>query len=306
MKNTLTFLLLIICSLGFSQNMTIKYDFPKKIDAGQNYIVNVEIQKNNLNSSGQFQQYIPKGLTVTEIKSADGTFSFSDNMLQISWMKLPIDSLIKLTYQLNADTSIFENFNSNCQFTYIVNNQRGIINTKTKEITVNNKNVIKKIESAIDPKVIKVVRNITLSDKKTVLVKLTVNKKDLVGIGEIIEKIPDNYEVELVSTKIATSNFEFGVLEIKIAKMLKTDKYYEISYKLKKKNEIIEMPTIIGKFKYTDKTKPQAIEITAGKNYGFEDFEDEDEIDSNDNVIENKTNEIKKNDDKEINDFFND
>ena len=139
MKHTLFIIVILI--FGFSVNaqpLKIKINYPDKIQTKKDYNVNLEIEKSDITCFAEFTQIFPKGFKIKKNKNklASANFNFSNQKMKISWNTLPRDSIIKISFKFSVDTFLLETFNLQGAFIYIVDNKRGVLQTKKQIYTV--------------------------------------------------------------------------------------------------------------------------------------------------------------------------
>jgi hypothetical protein len=82
------------------------------------YIVQVQIQKGNLNYFGQYSQTIPAGFTALEDNSRGGTFQFDGESMIIEWQKMPSAELLEFSYKLSTQKLEAKTYSFEGEFRY--------------------------------------------------------------------------------------------------------------------------------------------------------------------------------------------
>ncbi len=134
MKNLFIIFFLILVSNSFAQELSVNYDFPDKLAVGNTYTISVTILKHDFNGSAIYQQQLPEGITAVYNENKTGIFSFKDKVLQLSWHKLPKDSVFTFSYKIIVDKIQEKEFSTYGQFNYFIENIRGTVKTKTANI----------------------------------------------------------------------------------------------------------------------------------------------------------------------------
>jgi len=280
MKRITLFIALLLPLLSFSQLKRITYDFPKKVEAGENYTVKIEIYKYDISKYAQYKQILPSGFVVENLIDADAEFTFENNTISYRWDKLSDDSLIVISYSITADSTLLDAFETKGQFSYIVKNQRGAFTTNSTKVKVTNKYIKKndiadnKKNNNADSEIedydcdVSVKRNIKVLQYKFITVELLISKCNYSGIAFITEKIPDNFTVVNIESEYYTSEFEYGILSFDITKMPESEETFKVTYKLESSDVFYEYPEIFGKYKYLNNAEFENVTILDGANTG--------------------------------------
>ncbi len=86
-------------------------------------LVELTIEKEEINSFGKIEEYIPLGYIATENVSNEGFFSFKNNVVKILWMALPFGESITVSYYLER-SAIADNVNKiSGKFSYLKDEQ---------------------------------------------------------------------------------------------------------------------------------------------------------------------------------------
>ena len=153
MKHTLYIIILIFFYFSASsQEISVKANFPKKIELGKKYPVIITIKKSDLTSFAEYKQIFPTDFIVENNTSNSVNFSYINNLMTYSWNNLPHDSILTLKYTISTKKFNTENFNFQGVFSYIVSNKRGIVQTENIIYTLKKEN---KKQIAISKKAVK-------------------------------------------------------------------------------------------------------------------------------------------------------
>lgn len=244
----------------------IKANIPYNVHAGDRFTVEVTISKLNLQHFAELKQKLPNGFRAVEGQSGAANFSFSNQMVKFTWVRLPRAPQITLTYDILVDRNLKGEFNLPTQFTYIYKNQRGSTSLKDDQIRVyapgevfsytsrpteNNssgsgltfppKNPLQAQCLRIKP---------TFSKQQNgLIVKLLVSRGTIQSAAKIEETIPLGYNANVIDSKGATFAFDNNKVEF-IWKKMPTAKNFEVSYRLTPKSINVQPPAISGRFVY--------------------------------------------------------
>jgi hypothetical protein len=80
--------------------LKINIDGKGKINPGESFVVNINIDKDNRTEKARLQFSIPMNFEVEEIKSDGAEFNFIDNICSFTWVEFPEKSNIELQFNL--------------------------------------------------------------------------------------------------------------------------------------------------------------------------------------------------------------
>ena len=272
------FVLLVLNSVF--TDIDVRMNAPGQIEAGNEILIQISLDKSDFDSFARFQQEIPAGLTPIPVETANADFSFKDQKVQFIWLKLPSEQSIKISYKLKVDQRLKGSFNLNGTFSYIADNQR-------ESVSVNPQNITITPSSTIDPKLIvdindfknlitpvqeiktgveqvKCIRQMPyLADQTTqeYIVNLLVNKGNKEKFAKIQENVPEGYTAANIESKDAI--FTFKDQTVKLLWMnLPADPYFVVSYKLIPNEGVTEKPNLNGTFSYIENDNTLSIDIS--------------------------------------------
>lgn len=269
----------IVLALNFVlSDVTLDMTATKQVEAGNEIIVEVTLNKSDFESFARFQQEIPAGLTPIPVQTANADFSFKDQKVKFIWLKLPANEQITLSYKLEVDRRLKGTFDLKGTFSYIEDNER-----KTKDLSPQNITITPSAD--IDPNLIVDINDFknlvtpTKTDKPSTaqvkcirqipytgvedseyIVNLLVNKGDKEKFAKIQENVPEGYSAVSIENKDAI--FTFKDQTVKFLWMnLPTDPYFVVSYKLVPDNRVTQKPTLDGTFSYIENNNTLSISI---------------------------------------------
>jgi hypothetical protein len=269
----------IVLALNFVlSDVTLDMTATKQVEAGNEIIVEVTLNKSDFESFARFQQEIPAGLTPIPVQTANADFSFKDQKVKFIWLKLPADEQITLSYKLEVDRRLKGTFDLKGTFSYIEDNER-----KTKDLSPQNITITPSAD--IDPNLIVDINDFkklvtpTKTDKPSTaqvkcirqipytgvedseyIVNLLVNKGDKEKFAKIQENVPEGYSAVSIENKDAI--FTFKDQTVKFLWMnLPTNPYFVVSYKLVPDNRVTQKPTLDGTFSYIENDNTLSISI---------------------------------------------
>ncbi len=254
MKKTITSIFLIFQLFNLLAQTGISADlfFPDRIKSGKSFTVNLKIKKPaDFYPFTSFTQSIPEGFFVKPVNIRGATFSFKENILTLSWIRLPEGENIDIFYEISHTAGTVGKFSLSGNIKYLINNKKGEINLKNKTFEIFNNIDSEKNYTPYGK--IKCIRNkIPLTDGK-ILVKIKIsglNKTDFI----LTEQIPLGYNFNIVNASETSVKTYGQTLQFVADKLSKAEKNplilkYEIIPKQKTKKNII----IYGKLSFIDK-----------------------------------------------------
>ncbi len=85
--------------------VTITSNVPASLSSGSNTDVEVKINKGSIANFAKYQMDVPVGVTVTEVDSKSGNFTFENNRAKIVWVSVPSDAEFTLKFKVNVSSS---------------------------------------------------------------------------------------------------------------------------------------------------------------------------------------------------------
>ena len=256
MKKTITSIFLIFQLFNLFAQTGISADlfFPDRIKSGKSFTLNLKIKKPaDFRPFTSFTQSIPEGFFVKPVNIRGATFSFKENILTLSWIRLPEGENIDIFYEISHTVGTVGKFSLSGNIKYLINNKKGEINLKSKTFEIFNNTDSEKSRTPYTYNNIKCTRDkIPLTDGK-VLVKIKIsglNKTDFI----LTEQIPLGYNFNIVDASETSVKAYGQTLQFVADKLSKAEKNplilkYEITPKQKVKKNII----IYGKLSFIDK-----------------------------------------------------
>jgi len=261
-KLTFGLILSFLIFSGFTDNQIwIKAKMPTNIHAGDKFTIEIIVNKLNLQHFAELKQKLPSGFRAVEKQSGAAQFSFKDQMVKFTWVRLPRTPQFTLSYEVIVDANVQGSFSLPAQFTYIYKNQRGtaiLDNDKVKvysrgESFYNNETT-ENDGISYPPKNPTLVQCLRIKpyyvkENKGFVVKLLVSRGNIQSSAKIEEKLPNGYTAQLIDGKTSTFTFENNKVGF-IWKKMPTEKNFEVSYKISPNNVNPQLPIINGNFNY--------------------------------------------------------
>ncbi len=268
---------LLVLNFIFS-DISVNVNVPEQVEAGNEILVEITLDKSDFDSFARFQQEIPAGLTPEPVNTSNADFSYKDGKVKFIWLKLPSEENITLSYKLQVDQRLKGNFSLDGTFSYIANNERKSVDVEAKNITINPSSTIdqklivdiKDFKNLVTPvkratpgiEQVKCIRQTPYlaQGSSEYLVNLLINKGNKEKFAKIQETVPEGFSAVAVESKKAI--FTFKDQTIKMLWMnLPTDPYFVVSYKLVPNEGTIEKPNMDGTFSYIENDNTISINI---------------------------------------------
>lgn len=271
MKLLYAFALMLIAGVSTAQSVSMVLQSVDKVYSGSDMIVNVHINKGNLDGFGRLVVKIPVGFTPIEKNSENGKFEFDGESVKIIWIKMPAASQFTVSFSvkippqaegykvLRGELSVAadrESFRAEARpHIVVVEKSDGIATADDMFIEYS---YIKKLGvSAIRQKPY-------LNDSNVVVVNILLNKGALVNFGKIEESIPPGYTAESIVSNTAIFVFNKAKRQVKFLWMnLPTPEQFIVSYILKPdEGQLDDIPFIItGEFMYAEGATTKTVEV---------------------------------------------
>ncbi len=94
-----------------------------KIDKTKQLKVEILIEKEEINSFGKIEEFIPLGYTATEDNSNEGFFSFKNNVVKILWMAMPFGDRLTASYIIEKNDIVDNDNKISGKFSFLKNEQ---------------------------------------------------------------------------------------------------------------------------------------------------------------------------------------
>jgi hypothetical protein len=206
MKLYLTGLLSIFFLLGnikAQSRFTVALNIPEVLESNTTVGVLMEIEKPaDMTSYASFKQVVPPGFSLKAKEMNGANFLFENNELNITWLRLPTEEKISVSWEMTVKEGIIGIFEFGGTFNYLIDNSQGSL-----ELEKNHLEVIKNRSSSnsdnnktYNPDYVNRLRSEVKCDRKiefneikkyyTVEIILIVQN---VRRYSIVEKIPEGY-----------------------------------------------------------------------------------------------------------------
>src|SRR5262245_16861279 len=97
-----------IVSLYFipDQEVTVKQDMPYEVFPAHDFVVELTIDKGNIDGFARLQQHLPDGFTAKPLFMGNAKFAFEDNYIKLVWFALPSEPSFTISYKVTVDNNV--------------------------------------------------------------------------------------------------------------------------------------------------------------------------------------------------------
>ncbi|MBK5284378.1 MAG: hypothetical protein JJE25_03160 [Bacteroidia bacterium] len=121
-------------SVGPEQKIIAEMKIPTAVKPGSSFTVEIKITKGNVSGLGRLHQYLPKGMTATQLENQGADFSFDNRNMKLIWLNLPPTPIIDIKYRITTDASLTSSKTLDGTFSYVENGRTKKYSIVPKEI----------------------------------------------------------------------------------------------------------------------------------------------------------------------------
>jgi hypothetical protein len=158
---------------------------PYASDIGNEYIVNLLVNKGNKEKFAKIEEKIPAGYTAVDMERKDAIFTFKEGSAKFLWMNLPADPYFIVSYRLIPDNGLGKNPSLQGKFSYLEEEKTMVIDIMEDRSDFNNLSALEIAELIQDLKT-KGPQQI-IQEEETQVVKTSVEKKPIPAKSEYKE-----------------------------------------------------------------------------------------------------------------------
>jgi len=181
------------------------------------FIVELILEKGDLNSFGKIEDYLPAGCTAKVIKADGADFKFEKGIVKFSWYVLPIRQSLRVQYSVTVPKNINGAQLISGNFSYIENESGKLLGIAPSTVTMKEKEIIVKNTQLEQPVAAKV------EEKQPVVAKAVVKQAEPAKVV-VKKEIKKNVDTPTFATrKIADSNVAANRKVVATIKELKAE-----------------------------------------------------------------------------------
>lgn len=234
----------------------IEDNTPATIRPGEERIVEVSINKGDVEGFAKLQLDLPEGFIAEAADTYGASFTFSEQKVKFIWMSLPKEQVFTVSYKLRALPSASGTKVIGGTFSYIKNNQRIDYEMQNKLVDVSNLSASTSNSSVGDGQM-QCRRTITEIAEGNFLVKVEVSNASNQGFVKIREAIPAGFEASESESAGAIVTIDKGALKYVWFDAPQSNNY-SIVYRL---TGGMGDPLINGSFSYVENNAPKELGI---------------------------------------------
>jgi hypothetical protein len=146
LRKTFFFILSLFSFHCFSQDLTATVSTVSSVKSGQDFIVELTVNKPASSGFMKYFQELPAGYSAFGIESKGGDFKFADNGAKIVWVAPPMENQYVIRYKITTPENVNEVIQIGGKFSYIVNNERIVFDVVPQNVSV------KQTDNPVTPK----------------------------------------------------------------------------------------------------------------------------------------------------------
>jgi hypothetical protein len=236
---------LLFYQLFFIDSASVISNVPERAQVGDEFTIEVTINKGAIAGFAKFQQNLPVGLTAVEGENNGAAFTFVNQSVKFIWMSLPKDETIKVSYKVKVSAEAIGTQTITGKFAYVADNVKQSIDIPVSTIVITGEGETPPVAAAIEetPKPLEpppsAVSNINgsrtlpanVSSTSEFFVEVVINKGNLSGFAKLEETLPEGFKAIEVESKGAVFSFENRKVTY-IWGAMPTEAEFVVSYKI--------------------------------------------------------------------------
>lgn len=268
-------LLMWLANFGYCQDDGILINVPKRVDAGNEFLMVISVPENYMQGISRLQIELPNGFTAKAKKIDNADFKMKDQKATFQWLNFPINKIVEVSLSITVVNTIEGYFVIKGVADWISRNEPLHANINPKVLTVNKSSndegefIIRQNETKIsyddfESVGVACIRQVPYLKDDEIIVNLLVSKGDFNRYGKIQEKIPVGYKIENIKSHNAIFVYNQRQQLVKYMWMKMPDEAkFIVSYKLIPEKGIDDSnPFIIyGAFHYAVNNQTKTVDI---------------------------------------------
>lgn len=244
---------------------TAEVKAPASVNAGESFLVEVNIQTNGVKDFMRFSMEFPAGWKAEKVEDGGATFMFEKNSAnenysaKFLWSRVGEQPQLKISYRVTSPATANGDMEFPCKISRTVNNLPDNIQLTPLKVHFNNSNSTQPVvthpnaDSTAKPAVtISVVRTVPSGEQSgQFLVDLVINKEDLTNFGKLEDSLPEGFSAKKVMTDGSDFTFDKGKVKFSWWVMPKRSMLH-VQYMVVASPDVSGPQTITGIFSYVE------------------------------------------------------
>lgn len=199
-----------------SEDVTLTQQCPDQASPGEEFIVEVNVEKGDIEGFAKFQFSLPDGVTAEQVDTKGATFTFDDQTVKIIWIALPSESTFTFTYKVKVSENAPKLLVLGGKFSYLEDNNRMIAELKDKTIQIGTEEQLAAANAEPEPIPAEatVTRSFSPQEDGSFLVTVSIAKQGIEGFSKVEELMPKDASVEEVDAQNGVFSYLRGKAKI--------------------------------------------------------------------------------------------
>ena len=286
-------------------------DIPKFINPGSEIVVNMSIERGDVEGFVKVEEFFPMGVVIKEVDSYGAEFSYVHNYLTLTWKQIPVEDVIKVKFKMFVPSTLegkakvegkirfmekgklssikFDDFDVTFQKEDDDEETNKTVETPLKVIVgqpTKTKGSIEKLPKPETPVTVNAKRSFTVLNANEVLVQIVVEQVGLTGFLKLEDLIPMGFKAKSDNTNGST----FSYLENKVKHVwseIPAVSKISLAYKIIRDGNDAKKFALEGSLQYLDKGESKKIDLNDDVNLDYKPIvepEKANEVTSNEKV----------------------
>ncbi len=278
-----------------ANDISIENIAPNSMPPGQKTLVEVTINKNQIQGFAKMEIVLPEGFIATPNETKGASFTFSDKKVRFVWMTIPTEETFKVTYYLECDANFSGKYEAKGIFSYINDNQRVDYTIPTQQIFVSQdatastpSSEVPATETTAEPVAdsnqeagnttsetpstvaeststnlstdFVCERSITRISDTEFRVDLKILNSNIAGFAKIVDVAPETFKTEKIQDAGATVTADKNAIKFVWFEM-PVSPVIQVSYKLTSLSPMSSLPVTSGKLSFVENNNPKEVTI---------------------------------------------
>lgn len=244
-----------------SEDVKITQQTQSKIYQGEEFVVEVKVEKGDIEGFAKYQLDVPQGFTAEQIDVLGATFTFDEGTIKVIWLALPSKNEFTFTYKIKvADDVPNQSLELGGRLSYLEDNNRMI--SEATKLTVQIGDSKEEILAAKpkEPATASVSRLVTPLEDGTYEVEVKVEKSNIDGFSKVEDVYPNKYDISPIDEQNGV--FSFVKTKVKFVWMSTPEAdNFSVKYKVDPKGEAIDFTAVTGEYSFLDDNETKKVEI---------------------------------------------